>query len=177
MPFSRQYSRSEVQGMLMIYEGSRPISAIDPATHAITRQRNPAHASIHGGASFADQRTRVNTPGEPRMTGTFQTQDDQIDAALAAINSFQGQIQLRRLDGGETRLGLQAPLPPGRFQISSHHDNSDLGAGVAGHVGRNNAARIGAGSTRQLQTARSAFVLLLKGVGNRLQIQTCYPIA
>jgi len=176
MPFQRLYTREEVHGMIQIFEGSRPIRAINPLTHRIDRQRNASHPGIHGGASYLDQRTRVNTPGEPRTTGTYWTQDDQIEATLNVINSHLSQIQLRQFDTGATRVALETDLPVNRYRIEVAHDDSDLGAGVAGHVGRNNAGRLGAGSTHAVAYARRGFVLLLRGVGRRLQIQTAFPI-
>ena len=174
MPYQRQYTREEVQGMIKLFEGNRLFQRTE-AGHVI-RANAAAHANIHAGASFLDQRTRVNTPRQPRTTGTYWSEDDQIDATLDVINSFEGQIRLRQLDMGERRLSIESNLPAGSsYRVSVAHDNSDRG-GAAGHLGRNNLGRRNAGSTRQLSTARRGFVLLLRAPGGLLQVQTSFPI-
>lgn len=176
MAFQRKYTREEVQGMLKIFQGNKAFLGFD-ADMNVQRAGAAAHAEIHGGASYLDQKGRVNTPGEPRMTGTYWTEDDQIDATLEVLNSIQGQLELAKFDLGETRVGINGPLTPGQFRMASAHDDSDKGANQPGHVGRNNAARIGAGATHMQGHATEGFVLLLKGVGGLLQVQTSYPIA
>jgi len=128
-----------------------------------------------GGANFLDQRGRVNTPGQPRSTGTYWTEDDQIDATTEILNNHLVQIQLRRLDLGERRLGIEAPLLHHRYRISVASDKSDLN-GNPGHLGRKNPGRIGAGSTHIQGYATKGFVLLIRQPGKLLQIQTSYPI-
>jgi|GEM_PF-4282812 hypothetical protein len=174
MPFQRQYTKYEVQGMLKIFQGNRAFQGFQ---NGVPQRANaPAHANIHGGANFIEQRARVNTPGQPRATGTYWTEDDQINATMEILNYHLSQVQLRRLDLGDRRLSLEAPLANGRYRISVAEDNSNIGAGVAGHAGRNNPARRGAGSTHHQGFARKGFVLLVCGVGGLLQVQTSYPI-
>lgn len=173
MPFQRQYTRDEVRGMLKIFEGNCALNGI--LNGRVQRSDAAAHAHIHGGSTFLEQRARVNTPGEPRKTGTYWNTDDQVDATTEILNSHQVQIQLRQLDIGEQRLGVEAALTHGKYRISKATDNSDLG-GNPGHLGRKNPGRVNAGSTHVQGFAKKGFVLLIRQPGNLLQIQTSYPI-
>jgi hypothetical protein len=162
--------------MIKIFEGNRAYLGRDAATNRVHRAGAAAHANIHAGASRLDQAARVNTPGQPRGTGTYWSEADQVAATTEILNHHLSQIQLRRLDTGDTRLGLEAPLSPGRFKVAEASDDSNLGPNVQGHLGRNNAARAGAGSSHTQGYATRGFVLLVKGVGGLLQVQTSYPI-
>ncbi|WP_420858843.1 hypothetical protein [Marivivens marinus] len=173
--YRRRYTEMEVRGMLQIYGGNRMMTGVGPGGRT-QRSPAPAHASIHGGASFLDQRTRVNTPGEPRTTGTYWTFDDQVSATTEILNSMQGQIALQRLEIGEKDCVMEAALPHRKYKISSAHDDSDKGGG-AGHLGRNNAGRMGAGSTHTQGYAVRGFVKAVAGINGTLQIQTSFPIA
>jgi hypothetical protein len=177
MPFSRRYTLEEVKGMLQIYRGNHAITGHVPGTNQLTRSPAGAHAHIHGGANILEMKARVNTPGEPRSTGTYWTEDDQAAATLEILNSFQGQIALRRLDIGEKEATMSSTLTPNRYRVSNAHDKSDKGAGVAGHLGRNQAARANAGATFESSYATQGFVKVVKGVGGLMQIQTSYPSA
>ena len=183
MSFSRPYALEEVKGMLQIYRHNRAITgrSLVPGAHMLdvhmmTRSAAPAHADIHGGANLLQQQARVNTPGEPRSTGTYWTEDDQAAATLEVLNSFNGRIALRRLDIGETEATMSAALTPQRYRVSNAHDRSDLGA-VPGHLGRNHAGRMNAGATHTTGYATQGFVKVIKGVGGLMQIQTSYPSA
>lgn len=71
---------------------------------------------------------------------------------------------------------IQTALALNTYKFAAAADSSNLGAGVAGHIGWNNAARIGAGSTHTQGYATQGFVKVIKGVGGLTQIQTSYPI-
>lgn len=174
MPYSRRYTLQEVKGMLQIYRGNHAMTGRNQVTHRHDRAGAGAHAHIHAGASFLDMQARVNTPGEPRATGTYWNDDDQAAATLEVLNSMSGQIALRRLDIGETRAPMEAPLMANRYKISDAHDRSDR-VGQAGHLGRNAAGRAGAGSIQTVGFASKGFVLVVPGVAGQLQIQTSYP--
>jgi hypothetical protein len=174
MPFSRRYTLDEVKGMLRIYGNNRAVTGRVPGTNQVTRSAAPAHAHVHGGANLLDQRARVNRPGEPRSTSTYWTADDQAAATMDILNSFQGQVALRRLDIGENEAGMESTLAPNRYRVSKAHDRSDLG-GAPGHLGRNAPGRANAGSTERTGFATHGFVKVVKGVGGLLQIQTSYP--
>ena len=176
MKFQRQYTYYEVQGMIKIFQGNRAFLNVDN-NNIVHRPNASAHANLHAGASYLDQRNRVNTPREPRATGTYMNERDQIAATTYILNSHEVQIQLRQLDLGEQRLGVTAALPVNQYLIAVAEDNSNRGAGNAGHVGRNSQNRWGAGSTHRQVFATQGFVLLIRGVGGLIQIQTSYPIA
>ena len=127
--------------------------------------------------NFLEQRARVNTPGEPRGTGTYWTEADQAAATCEVLNSFQGRIALRKLDIGETRAVIESILTRDRYSVANAADNSNHGPGHANHLGRNNAGRAGAGSTHSRGYAKRGLVVVVKGVGGLMQIQTSYPSA
>jgi hypothetical protein len=174
MAFSRHYTAAEVEGMLRIFGGNRAITGRDPQTHHLQRANAPAHAQIHGGANMLEQRQRVNTPGEPRNTGTYWTEADQVAATTEVLNSDAGRIALRRLDIGEQRAAITASLTPGRYRVAQAGDRSNM-PNMPGHLGRDNPGRAGAGATHTQGHATKGFVLAVKGVGGLLQIQTSYP--
>lgn len=182
MPYSRTYTLEEVKGMLQIFRDNRAIIGRHLALgqvldiHMMTRAQAPAHAHIHGGADLLEQQARVNTPGEPRSTGTYWTEDDQALATLEILNSAPGQLALGQLDTGAGDATIRAPLTPQRYKVSTAHDRSDLG-GQPGHLGRNNAGRYGAGATHTSSYATQGFVKVVRGVGGLMQIQTSYPSA
>ena len=177
MAFSRQHELSEVKGMLQIYRNNHAITNVDANTGAITRSNAGAHAHIHGESSFLDQRARVNTPGEPRTTGTYWNSDNQARATLEILNSGTGQTALQDLDNGQSNTVIQTALTLNTYRYAAASDASNLGPNVPGHVGRNNQARIGAGSNHSQGYATQGFVKVVKGVGGLMQIQTSYPIA
>ena len=176
MPFSRRYTLQEVKGMLQIYRNNHAITGLVPGTHTFTRSPAGAHAHIHGGSNSLEQQARVNTPGEPRATTTYWSEDDQAGATLEILNSFAGQIALRRLDIGEKEAAMTSALTPNRYKVSSTHDKSDKG-GQPGHFGRNDARRANAGATHITSFATQGFVKVVKGVGGLMQIQTSFPSA
>src|SRR3546814_20957361 len=90
----------------------------NPGTHTHGRAAAGAHAHIHAGASFLDMPARVNTPGEPRATGTYWNDDDQAAATLEVLNSMSGQVALRRLDIGEGRAPMENLLTANHYQHS-----------------------------------------------------------
>jgi hypothetical protein len=176
MAFSRRYTLAEVKGMLQIFEGNRSITGVNPHTHTATRAANPAHAvAFHGGSGLLDMTARVNTPGEPRSSGTYWSQDDQAAATLEILNSFQGQIALRRLDIGETSATIESTLVPARYRMSTATDLSSLAG--PGQLARANPGRVGQGAVHATTYAARGFVKVVKGVGNLMQIQTSYPIS
>lgn len=174
MAYSRRYTLQEVKGMLQIYRGNHAMINANPATHRHQRAPAGAHAHIHAGASFLDMQARVNTPGEPRATGTYWNDEDQAAATLEVLNSMAGQIALRRLDIGEGRAPMEAMLMSNRYRISDAHDRSDR-LGQPGHLGRNAAGRMNAGSIQTVGFAAKGFVLAVPGIAGQLQIQTSYP--
>ena len=180
MPYQKTYTSDEARFMLQVYEGAHAFRGAN-AAHQIQRHGAAAHAALHGGAGFDAQRTRVNTPGQPRTTGTFHTTDDQVAALTHALNSVPGQAALGQLDAnpGQREISFNAGLPPGRFQMTNHADVSSHldahGNALPGHVAKNNAARIGAGSTQTRAAATGIYVLAMRAPGGKLQIQTCYP--
>jgi hypothetical protein len=50
---------------------NRAFQGVDPATHLVRRADAAAHAQIHAGSSRLEMTARVNTPGEPKMTGVY----------------------------------------------------------------------------------------------------------
>lgn len=174
MAYSRRYTLAEVKGFLQIYRANHAVQGIGPGHH-IQRAGAGAHAHIHGGANLLAMQARVNTPGEPRSTGTYWNEDDQAAATLELLNSMAGQIALRRLDIGEGRAPMEGPLTPQRYRMSEAHDRSDR-PGQAGHLGRNAATRVGQGAVHTVLYATRGFVLAVPGVAGQLQIQTSYPI-
>ena len=170
MAFSKNYSLMEVQGMLRIYKGNHAITGVAANGH-LQRSDAGAHAHIHGGANFLEQRDRVNTPGQPRTTGTYWSEQDQAEATREVLNSLEGRVALRRLDIGESSAVMEASLTVGRYRVSTARDNS------TGTLSRNNAMRVNAGSTSTQSYAQRGFVKVVKGVGGLLQIQTSFPKA
>ncbi|MEK6481966.1 hypothetical protein WJR50_30780 [Catalinimonas sp. 4WD22] len=170
MIFSRKYTLEEVKGLLQIYRGNQAITGVNSVNSTVQRSPAAAHAHIHGGANFLEQRARVNTPGEPRKTGTYWSEQDQAAATLEVLNSDNGRIALRQLDIGESSAVMEAYLTPGRFRVASAQDASQ------GVLGRNNPARAHAGSINSQGFASKGFVKVVKGVGGQLQIQTSFPI-
>jgi hypothetical protein len=169
MAFARQYDLSEVKGMLAIYNGNQLKTA--------TGTTPAAHASGHVGSDFRDMRTRVNTPGQTRVDGTYITEDAQAKATQYMLNSPAGQLALQTLDAGQASAVITIPLPANTYKMAAVHDRSNVGPGLAGHVGKNNAARGGAGADTVNSFAASGFMKVYKAVGGLLQIQTSYPIA
>lgn len=174
MAYSRRYTLHEVKGFLQIYRANHAVQGVGPGHH-LQRAAAGAHAHIHGGADLRQMQARVNTPGEPRSTGTYWNEDDQAAATLEIINSMAGQIALRRLDIGEGRAPMEGPLIAGRYRMSEAHDRSDH-QGLPGHLGRNSPLRTGQGAVHTVLYATRGFVLAVPGVAGQLQIQTSYPI-
>lgn len=174
MAFSRHYTAAEVEGMLRIFGGNRAITGRDPNTHQLQRADAAAHAHIHGGANYLQLQQRVNTPGEPRATGTYWTEADQVAATTEILNSDAGRIALRRLDIGEQRAAITASLTPNRYRVAQASDLSNR-PNLPGHLGRSDPGRAGAGATHTQGYATKGFVLAVKGVGGLLQIQTSFP--
>jgi hypothetical protein len=171
MPYSRRYTLTEIKGMLQIYRNNRQVTGVGPG-HVVQRSNAEMHAqAFHGGASMLDLTQRVNTPGQPRTSGTYWNEDDQAAATLEIINSMAGQIALRRLDIGEGRAPIEAALTPNRYRMSSATDAS------MGFATKASPARVGAGAVHTTTFATKGFVLCLPGVAGQLQIQTSYPIA
>lgn len=171
MAYSRQYTLAEIKGMLQIYRNNRQFLGVDDEGK-VQRAKKPMHAqTLHGGASRLELTKRVNTPHEPRMSGTYWNEDDQAAATHELLNSVEGQEALRRLDIGENRAAFTALLTPNRYMMANAVDNSK-----AAGVGRNDPARKDAGATHRTAFAVSGFVLCVSGVGGQLQIQTSYPI-
>jgi hypothetical protein len=178
MAFARQYSLQEVQGMLQIYRNNHAIHGVD-ANHQITRANAGAHADIHAGASFLDLQARVNTPGQPRLTGTYWSTEDQAAATLEVLNSAAGQLELAKLDDpllaiGDKRAAIRAPLTPGRYKVAQAQDRSNH-PGQPGHLVNNSPLRANAGARQEVKMASQGFVLAVPGVGGLLQIQTSWP--
>lgn len=174
MAYSRRYTLFEIRGMLQIYRNNRQIIGIG-AGRVLQRAPNPMHAQkFHGGASRLDLTERVNTPGEPRMSGTYWSEDDQAAATLEVLNSMAGQIALRRLDIGEGRAPMEAALTLNRYRMASATDASSL---LKTPVPKASEKRIGAGAVHRTSYASKGFVLCVPGVAGLLQIQTSFPIA
>lgn len=180
MAFQKTYTKDEARFMLQVYEGAHAFRGSD-ASHMINRHGAAAHPALHGGAGFDAQRARVNTPGQPRTTGTFHTQEEQAAALAHALNSAAGQAALGQLDAnpGQREIKFNAGLPPGQYQMTNHADNSShldaTGNALPGHVAKNNAARTGAGSTQTQAQATGIYVFAMRAPGGKLHIQTCYP--
>lgn len=175
MPFQKPYSKNEAQFMLQVYEGSRAF--LNAHGGVVTRHGAPSHPALHGGAGFGAQRTRVTTPGQPRTTGTFLTADKQAEALAFALNDPIGQAELATMDANPAVRDIRftVALPAGAYRMSTHHDDSDIGAGAAGHLVRNDPGRAGGTSTRTIAFATHIFVYAIRAPGGKLQIQTCYP--
>lgn len=184
MAFARTYTTNEANFMLQVYEGAKAYRGRNDANTKYVRHGAEAHSSLHGGASFAAQRGRVNTPGSPRTTGTFLTRHDQAQALTEALNSAIGQAALRQLDNNpaQRELRFTVQLTMGRYRMSTHHDNSDVRdvtgtpQPALGHLGRNDPRRVGAGSTRTIAPAEQMFVFAMRQPGGKLMIQTCFPM-
>lgn len=180
MPYARQYTLQEIKGRLQISEGNRIVTGVtvQPGGQVTPTAFGSveAHAGMHAGASLLDQTARVNTPGQPRTTGTYWSTDDQAAATLEVLNSPTGQAGLAQLDGAarEAFIGPVA-LTPNRYRMAVAHDDSDLGANVPGHVGRNSAARTGAGATEVVQFAATGSVKIIRLPGGMFIIQTSFP--
>jgi hypothetical protein len=178
MPFARLYSLAEVKGFLAIYRNNHAIHGIG-AGHAIVRADHGAHAHIHGGASARDLQARVNTPGQPRTSGTWWNEDDQAKATLELLNSAAGQAQLANLDNAalpitNRRAEIRGPVTPGTYRMANATDRSSIPA-VGPTVPRDNPLRNNAGAVQRVAMATGGFVLAVPGVGGQLQIQTSYP--
>src|SRR3546814_10685891 len=117
----------------------------NPGTHTHGRAAAGAHAHIHDGASFLDMQALVNTPGEPRATGTYWNDDDQAAATLEVLNSMSGRVALRRLDIGEGRAPMETLLTANHYNLSDARDRSNR-VGQPGHMFKNAPGRVGAGS-------------------------------
>jgi len=176
MAFSRRYTLIEVKGMLQIYRGNHAIVSVGPGDFQLVRATAGAHAHIHAGASYLDLQHRVNTPGEPRMTGTYWSDDDQAAATLEVLNSFQGQIKLRLLDMGEKRAAMECSLKPDTYRVAQATDRSNL-PGQPGNLTKGSQLRAVAGADQSVSHATKGFVLAVPGVGKLLQIQTSFPSA
>jgi hypothetical protein len=178
MPFARLYSLSEVKGFLTIYRGNHAIHGVG-AGNAINRAPHGAHAHIHGGANVNELQARVNTPGQPRKSGTWWNEDDQARATLELLNSAAGQVQLAILDNlalpiGNRRAAIAGPVTPGIYKMSNATDKSSIPA-VGPTVPNNNPLRANAGAVHTVAMATGGFVLAVPGVAGQLQIQTSYP--
>jgi hypothetical protein len=178
MAFARQYSLQEVRGMLQIYRSNHAVHGVN-AQHQVTRAVAGAHAHIHAGASYLDLQARVNTPGQPRLTGTYWSDEDQAAATLEVLNSAGGQVELAKLDNpalavGDKRAAIFAPLTPGRYKVAQAADRSNQ-PGQPGNLVKNSPLRANAGSRQEVRMASQGFVLAVPGVGGLLQIQTSWP--
>ena len=174
MAFARQYSLEEVKFMLQFFEGNKMHLGFK-ADGSVERYGKAAHPALHGGASRLDQQSRVRTPGEPRMTGTYWTADAQAEATRHVINSFNGQIALRKIDIGETiAVNMKSSLPPRAYKVAQASDDSNK-PGQAGHLVKNAAGRAGASTSHAAGYATEGFVRVVKGVGGKLQVQTAFP--
>ncbi len=177
MPYARLYTLAEIKGMLQIYKNNYAIHGVN-AAHKFVRATHAAHADVHSGADFLALQARVNTPGEPRTTGTYWNDSDQANATLEVLNSPAGQLLLATLDNAalpaqQKRAAIDAPLV-GNYKVAEAVDRSNA-PGTAGHLARAAAARVGAGSVQTVRFALRGFVLAVPGVGGQLQIQTSYP--
>lgn len=178
MPFARVYSLMEVKGYLAIYRNNHAVHGIG-AGHAIVRAAAGAHAHIHGGANALDLQARVNTPGQPRKSGTWWNEEDQAKATLELLNSAAGQLQLAILDNAalpiaNRRAAIAGPVTPGKYRMANATDRSSIAA-LGPTVPNNNALRANAGAVQTVAMATGGFVLAVPGVGGQLQIQTSYP--
>lgn len=175
MAYARLYSLGEVKGFLQIYRSNHAIQGVGP-NHVLQRANAGAHAHVHGGANLLDMQARVNTPGEPRATGTYWNEDDQAAATVELLNSAAGQAELQLLDLGQMRASIQGMLIPNRYKMSLAEDRSNR-QGQPGHLVKNSPQRVGQGAVHTVMFATRGFVLAVPGVAGQLQIQTSYPIA
>lgn len=178
MPFARLYALSEVKGFLAIYRNNHAIHGVN-ANSTIVRADHGAHAHIHGGASYGDLQARVNTPGQPRKSGTWWNEEDQAKATLELLNSAAGQVQLAILDNAALaitarRAAIAGPVTPGTYRMANATDRSSVAA-LGPTVPNNNPLRANAGSVQTVAMATGGFVLAVPGVAGQLQIQTSYP--
>ena len=58
MAYQKTYTTDEVRFMLQVYEGAHAFRGATP-DHKIQRHGVAAHASLHGGAGFDQQRDRT----------------------------------------------------------------------------------------------------------------------
>ncbi len=178
MPFARLYALSEVKGFLAIYRNNHAIQGINP-NNTLVRSQAGAHAHIHGGASFGDLQARVNTPGQPRKSGTWWNEDDQAKATMELLNSAAGQVQLAILDNAalpiaQRRASIAGTVTPGLYRMANAVDRSSIST-LGPTVPNNNPLRANAGSVQTVAMATGGFVLAVPGVAGQLQIQTSYP--
>ena len=170
MSFNKTFTLQEVKGLLTIYRGNHAVVGLDPLTGRIKRAPAPAHAHIHGGANFLEQKARVNTPGQPRQTSTYCTEHDQALATLEILNSPAGKAAIKQLFTGSDSVVIKAKLAPNRYATAVAHDASHT------RLGRHNQGRLIAGATHRQCVATTGFVKLVRGVGGLFQIQTSFPI-
>lgn len=179
MAFARIYALAEVKGFLTIYRNNHAIHGMNAATNTVVRSQAGAHAHIHGGANFQDLQGRVNTPGQPRKSGTWWNEEDQAKATLELLNSAAGQVQLAKLDNmllpiGDRRATISGPVTQGIYRMANATDRSSIAA-LGPTVPNNNPLRANAGSVQTVAMAMGGFVLAVPGVAGQLQIQTSYP--
>ncbi|MGL5009080.1 MAG: hypothetical protein ACRC6I_04310 [Paracoccaceae bacterium] len=180
MPFARQYSLAEVKGYLTIYRNNHAFHGVNAANNNVIRAVAGAHANIHAGSSYLDLQGRVNTPGQPRTSGTWWNEEDQAKATLELLNSVAGQAQLAVLDNaalpiGQRRAAIAGPVTPGTYRMANATDRSSIAGGPNPVLPRASGARVGAGSVQTVAMATGAFVLAVPGIAGQLQIQTSYP--
>jgi len=101
LAFERPYTRDQVNDILDDSEGRpSPHSGLDGHPRG-----------THVNQTNEQMRQRVNTPGQPQRTSTFEGDHAQTRAATEALNSPEGQQALRQLDANPamTRVPIRAP--------------------------------------------------------------------
>ncbi|MFP4309692.1 MAG: hypothetical protein ACLFQQ_20965 [Desulfococcaceae bacterium] len=156
MAFARQYTETEVRGMLRIMEGN--VNQFSPVP---ANKRKPAHAvKEHGGADFLSMKTRVLTAGNPKKTSAYKDFDTMVRATTEILNSAAGQTELAKIDNGtQKRATIRANLTNGNYHSCKVEttNHTDLSA------------------NENFKRATAGMVICEKFVGSLLQIQTSFP--
>jgi hypothetical protein len=157
MAFKRQYSESEVRGMLMILEGNKNLAKHTPVPPA---KIQPAHAvARHGGAGADEMADRVLTPKQPKLTSSYKDLDTQVRATMELLNCATGQSELEKLDNGSAKRVVISADFNGTHYLGAQTNKKPDGTVVHGIWKR----------------ATKGTVVAERFVGNLLLIQTSFP--
>ena len=164
MPAARQYSETEVRGMLQIVEGNVNLASKTPVP---ADKRAPAHAiGLHGGSDHLSMVSRVLDPKSPNKTSVYKDFDTQVRATTELLNSAAGQTELAKLDAGtEKRVRISGALTNGSYYGAVTQKNN---ATVTAATGKTT-------TSQNFKRATHGRVICEKFVGDILQIQTSFP--